>query len=128
MATAADEVISRLAVLDVDARVVDDKHRAGGALQHDAAGGTGEVRYGEPFQGSGGDGGDGRLGVARARRYFGGTSPKAADPDGIVGIALLELDPDAGADDGQGEHAVLDSAIGTQGIAQLTGMMGDIRL
>src|SRR5258706_11002137 len=32
-----------LAVLDVDAGVVDDDRRAGGALQHDAAGGAGQV-------------------------------------------------------------------------------------
>ncbi len=82
-------VIDRaLAVLDVDAGVVDDQHRAGGALQHDAAGGRRRRRVGDGSACSarssahdvwpGGIGG----GVARASAGTSAThSPEAADPD-----------------------------------------------
>ena len=46
---------------------------------------------------------------ARERGHLGAAAPEAADPDRMVGIALLELDPHAGADHRQREHAVLDA-------------------
>src|SRR6476646_9428923 len=45
----------------------------------------------------------------RQYRYFGSAAPVASDPDRIVGIATLELDPDAGADDRHAEEAGIDA-------------------
>ena len=47
----------------------------------------------------------GRRHGVREHRHLGGGAPVAADPDRLVGVALLELDPHARADLRHGEHA-----------------------
>ena len=62
------------------------------------------------------------------RRHLGRRAVEAAGPDRVVGVAVLELDPDAGADR---RHArtlpVWMPATGKQGIAQLvSAIVGDV--
>ena len=58
----------------------------------------------------------------RQRRHLGRAAPEAADPDRIVGIALLELDPHARADHAaRANMPIWMPATGTQGIAQVAG-------
>src|SRR5262249_9796173 len=45
----------------------------------------------------------------RERRHLGRGAPEAADPDRVVRVALLELDPHAGADRRQHHDARLDA-------------------
>ena len=76
-------------------------HRAGRALEHDAAGRPGQVADHDACSAawsaarcSGWPGSP----ASGQRRHLGRDAPAAADPDRIVGVALLELDPHAGAD------------------------------
>ena len=43
-------------------------------------------------------------------RHFRRAAPEASGPDRVVGIALLELDPDARAEGGNREHSRLQAA------------------
>ena len=52
-------------------------------------------------------------------------APEAADPDRIVRVALLELDPDAGADLRHMKMPFCLPAIGTHGIAQVDRYQAD---
>ena len=93
-----------LSVADVDAGFVDDDHGAADALENDAAGGR-RWRCVADHQHvlAGGLQHDvlaGRNGGRRGGedRDVGDQAPEAAGPDRVVGIALLELDPDLRAD------------------------------
>src|SRR5215510_2427231 len=101
-----------LAVLDVDAGVVHHDHGAGRALEDDAARerrGRRVAHHHHVLQrGLDADVLAGRNGRRheRERGYFGEHAPEAADPDRLVGVAAIELDPHAGADLRHGEETL----------------------
>src|SRR6185312_7772690 len=98
-----------LAVRDRDADVVDQDHRAGGALDQDAAGRPRHVADGDAvlqprlqYQ-AGTDG----IAGQRQRGHFRRAAPEAAAPDRVIRIALLKFHPHARADLRHHVHAAL---------------------
>src|SRR5215469_3408188 len=89
-----------LAVLNDDSRVVDKNERTRGTLEQNAAGRSGQIADGDRVHKPRAKYDAGAYGISGQRKHgqFGGGAPEAPCPDGIVGIALFELHPHAGAD------------------------------